>query len=254
MTILGNPIDGSGQRTGRWTIAAKLLLAFIAIATLTATAALVAVLQFGRIESAMGRLTGESLPAVKFALAVESNARAIAAAGAQLAGANSEEQRFSRMNEATERIGQLWSALSQLREATDDQAAIERLQALIAQIDGQIGQLDQTVRDRISFGSALDNAIARLTRDGGTLAELLLLLPRQTDTVQLAVNSLRGDTYRAVGLLYRSATSLDAKTVAEGQKQFDVIHARFEDALNFFVSDSSVDRAQAAPIEVAANP
>ena len=47
------------------------------------------------------------------------------------------------MSEATERIGQLWSALSQLREATDDQAAIERLQALIAQIDGQIGQLDQ---------------------------------------------------------------------------------------------------------------
>ena len=252
MTIFGNPVNGTGQRSRRWTIAAKLLLAFVVIATLTATAALVAVLQFGQIEHAMGRLTGESLPAVKFALAVESNARAISAAGAQLAGATSEEQRFSRMSEATERTGQLWSALSQLREATDDQAAIERLQALIAQIDGQIGQLDQTVRDRISFRSALDLAIARLTRDGGTLAELLLLLPRQTDTVQLAVNGLRGDTYRSVGLLYRSATSLDLKTVAEGQTQFDAIHARFDDALKFFMADPSVDRAQADPIEAAA--
>ena len=81
MTILGNPVNGPGQRSRRWTIAAKLLLAFVVIATLTATAALVAVLQFGQIEHAMGRLTGESLPAVKFALAVESNARAISAAG-----------------------------------------------------------------------------------------------------------------------------------------------------------------------------
>ncbi len=84
--MIGNLLDGAGQRTWRWTIAAKLLLAFIVIATLTAIAALVAVLQFGRIEHAMGQLTGESLPAVKFSLAVESNARAIAAAGAQLAG------------------------------------------------------------------------------------------------------------------------------------------------------------------------
>ena len=177
------------------------------IATLTAIAALVAVLQFGRIEHAMGQLTGESLPAVKFSLAVEINARAIAAAGAQLAGATSEAQRFARMSEATERIGQLWSAMSQLRDATDDSASIERLQALIAQIDGQIGQLDRNVRERISVASALDNAIARLTRDSATLAELLLLLPRQTDQVQLAVNGLRGDTYRSVGVLYRAATA-----------------------------------------------
>jgi signal transduction histidine kinase/DNA-binding response OmpR family regulator len=252
MTVTGNLLNGASQRTWRWTIATKLLLAFVVIATLTAIAALVAVLQFGRIEHAMGQLTGESLPAVKFSLAVESNARAIAAAGAQLAGATSEAQRYSRMSDATERIGQLWSTLSQLREATEDAKSIERLQALIAQIDGQIGQLDRTIREKISLGSALDNAIARLTRDSATLAELLLLLPRQNDMVQLAVNALRGDTYRSVGLLYRSATSLDLQAVAEGQKQFDVLRGRFDDSLKYYMSDPSVDRAQADPIEAAA--
>ena len=108
MTSLDRPIMEDTRRSWRRTIAAKLLAAFIIIAALTAIAAMVAVLQFGRIEAAMGQLTEESLPEVKFALAVETNARAIAAAGAQLAGANTEVQRFGRMNDATERIGQLW--------------------------------------------------------------------------------------------------------------------------------------------------
>ena len=240
-------IEGA-PRSWRRTIAAKLLAAFILIAALTAIAALVAVLQFGRIEAAMGRLTEESLPEVKFALAVESNARAIAADGARLAGATSEAQRFGRMNDATERVGQLWSALSRLRDATNDTAAIEKLQPLIAQLDGQIGQLERNVRERISVASALDIAIARLTRDSTELAERLLLLPRQSDQLQLVINGLRGDTYRGVGVLYRAATASDSKAVAAGQKQFDEIKERFEGGLNFMMADTSFDRAEAEAI------
>jgi signal transduction histidine kinase/DNA-binding response OmpR family regulator len=252
MTVTGNLPNGAGRRTWRRTIAAKLLIAFIVIATLTALAALVAVLQFGRIEHAMGQLTGESLPAVKFSLAVETNARAIAAAGAQLAGAHSEEQRFQHMNSATERVGQLWSSLSQLRDATEDTATIERLQSLIAQIDAQIGQLDRTVRERITVNAALDNAISRLTRDSATLAERLLLLPRQNDTVQPIVNMLRGDTYRGVGYLYRAATAPETKSVADAQKQFTELSERFDEALKFLASENSIDRNEAVAIGAAA--
>ncbi|MGV3635208.1 MAG: response regulator [Pseudorhodoplanes sp.] len=245
---MDQPVIGSARRSWRRTIAAKLFVSFIVIAALTAIAALVAVLQFARIESAMGQLTEESLPEVKFALAVETNARAIAAAGAQLAGANSEAQRFGRMNDATERIGQLWAAQSRLRDATNDTAAIEKLQSLIAQLDGQIGQLDRTVRERISVDSALDNAIARLTRDSADLAERLLVLPRQSDQTQLVVNGLRGDTYRSVGVLYRAATALDTKAVAEGQKQFNEIRERFDGGLDYIMKDTSFDRPEAEAI------
>lgn len=249
MTTLDEATIEGTRRSWRRTIAAKLLVAFIVIAALTAIAALVAVLQFGRIETAMGQLTEESLPEVKFALAVETNARAIAAAGAQLAGANSEAQRFTRMSDATERIGQLWSALSRLRDATDDTAAIEKLQSLIAGLDGQIGQLDRTVRERIAVDSALDNAIGRLTRDSADLAERLLLLPRQADQVQLVINGLRGDTYRSVGVLYRGATAPAAKAVAEGQKQFDEIRERFDGGLKFIMDSPEFDRTEAAAID-----
>jgi signal transduction histidine kinase/DNA-binding response OmpR family regulator len=248
MAIVDEPMMVGTGRPWRRSIAAKLLAAFIVIAALTAIAALVAVLQFGRIETAMGRLTEESLPEVKFALAVESNARAIAADGARLAGATSEAQRFSRMNDATERVGQLWSALSRLRDATNDAAVIEKLQPLIAQLDGQIGQLERNVRERISVASALDNAIARLTRDSTELAERLLLLPRQPDQLQMVINGLRGDTYRSVGVLYRAATASDANAVATGQRQFDEIRERFEGGLAFMMADTSFDRAEAEAI------
>ncbi len=248
MTTVNEAIITGAERSWRRTIAARLLAAFIVIAALTAIAALVAVLQFGRIEAAMGRLTDESLPEVKFALAVESNARAIAADGARLAGATSETQRFERMSDATDRIAKLWSAMSRLRDATNDTAAVERLQPLIAELDGQVGQLERNVRERISVASALDNAIARLTRDSTELAERLLLLPRQPDQLQLVINGLRGDTYRSVGVLYRAATASEPQAVATGQKQFDEIKDRFNGGLDFMMADTSFDRAEAEAI------
>lgn len=248
MTTVNEAIITGAERSWRRTIAARLLAAFVVIAALTAIAALVAVLQFGRIEAAMGRLTDESLPEVKFALAVESNARAIAADGARLAGATSETQRFARMNDATDRIAQLWSAMSRLRDAANDTDAVENLQPLIAQLDGQIGQLERNVRERISVASALDNAIARLTRDSTELAERLLLLPRQPDQLQLVINGLRGDTYRSVGVLYRAATASEPQAVATGQKQFDEIRDRFNGGLDFMMADTSFDRPEAEAI------
>ena len=248
MTTVNEAIITGAERSWRRTIAARLLAAFVVIAALTAIAALVAVLQFGRIEAAMGRLTDESLPEVKFALAVESNARAIAADGARLAGATSETQRFARMNDATDRIAQLWSAMSRLRDAANDTDAVENLQPLIAQLDGQIGQLERNVRERISVASALDNAIARLTRDSTELAERLLLLPRQADQLQLVINGLRGDTYRSVGVLYRAATASEPQAVATGQKQFDEIRDRFNGGLDFMMADTSFDRPEAEAI------
>ena len=105
-------INGTQRRSWRRTIAAKLLTAFAVIAALTAISALLAGLQFSRVETAMGKFTRESLPAIKYSLAVESNARAVAASSAELASATSELQRFARMNEATVRIGGWPASLS----------------------------------------------------------------------------------------------------------------------------------------------
>ena len=101
----------AGRRYWYQSIAGKLISAFILVAALTVAATLVALLQFGNIDAVMTRLTESSLPRVKYSLAVESNAKAIAAGGAQLAAATSEVQRYTYMSDSTEQIGKLWGNL-----------------------------------------------------------------------------------------------------------------------------------------------
>lgn len=235
-------INRAQRRSWRQTIAAKLLIAFAVIATLTAVAALLAGLQFNRIETAMGKLTGESLPAVKYSLAVESNARAMAASGAELAAATSELQRYARMSEATERISRVWSALSQLRSVMADNDSIEKLEKLIGQLDTGLGQLDRTIGEKIVLSTELDNSVARLTQNSAVLAESMLRLPPQDEAARNALNAMRADTYRSAGLLYQGATTMSPLVVSASQAQFDALHSRFEAALTALSEDRSLDR------------
>ena len=111
---------GAGRRSGINPSPGKLISAFILVAALTVAATLVALYQFGNIDAVMTRLTEFSLPRVKHSLAVETNAKAIAASGVQLAAATSETQRFTRMSESTEQISKLWTNLSELRSIVGD--------------------------------------------------------------------------------------------------------------------------------------
>jgi signal transduction histidine kinase/DNA-binding response OmpR family regulator len=244
-------INRAQRRSWRRTIAAKLLIAFAVIAALTAIAALLAGLQFSRVETAMGKLTTESLPAVKYSLAVESNARAVAASSSELASATSELQRFARMSEATDRIGRLWSALSRLRALMGDNDAIGKLQALVAQLDGGLGQLDRAIGGKIAVSSELDNAVARVTQNSAALAERMLQLPPQGEAAQSALNAMRADTYRSAGLLYQGATTMSALVVSASQAQFDGLRTRFQSSLDTLSQDPSLDRAQLTELSAA---
>jgi len=237
-------IDRAHHRVWRRTIAAKLLIAFAVIAALTAIAGLLAGLQFSRIETAMGKFTNENLPAVKHSFAVESNAVAAAASGAELAAATSDLQRYSRMSEATEQIGKLWSALSQLQAVTGDSEAIEKLQTLIAQLDSSLGELDRTIGEKIAVSSHLDNAMARVTQNSASLAERLLQLTPQDQAAQKALSDMQGDTYRSSGLLYQGATTMSPLVVSSTQAQFDGLVSRFQASLKTISEDPSLAREQ----------
>jgi phosphoglycerate-specific signal transduction histidine kinase len=101
MTSASRLAHPAGRRAWHQTVAGKLIAAFVLTAALTVVATMLALVQFESIDSVMHRLTRESLPAVRHSLAVESNAKAIAASGAVLADATSELQRFNGMSEAT---------------------------------------------------------------------------------------------------------------------------------------------------------
>jgi signal transduction histidine kinase/DNA-binding response OmpR family regulator len=148
------------------------------------------------------------------------------------------------MSEATDRIGRLWSALSQLRAVMGDNDAIEKLQALVAQLDGGLGQLDRAIGEKIAVSTELDNAVARVTQNSAALAERMLQLPSHGDGAQSAVNAMRADTYRSAGLLYQGATTLSPLVVSASQAQFDALGSRFQSSLDILSQDPSLDRTQ----------
>ncbi len=231
--IEGN-LPAAKRRFWYQSIAGKLISAFILVAGLTVAATLVAIVQFGNIDNVLTRLTELSLAAVKYSLAVESNAKAIAAGSAQLAAATSEVQRFRRMSELTEQIGNLWSNLSHLRAVIGDTAKTTRLQSLIASIDERVGQLDRAVRERIALVAARDRASNHIPDSaealGGALAlEVLQATPRSgTNDAQIlaTIYEIRADIAAAAALLYQVPAVDKADAVVRLQKSFDGVRER----------------------------
>jgi len=235
---LSPPTD---HRSWYRTVGGKLVMAFVLAAALTVIATLVALVQFHNIDAVMGRLTGTSLPAVKYSLAVETNAKAIAASGARLAAATSELQRFTGMSEATEKIGSLWSALSQLRAVSGDTAGMMRLQALIAGIDGRLGQLDRTIRDKILTVSARDKVAVRIPIAAEALVQRLAPFAGQDASARSALE-LRADGHLAADLLHRALALDKADALKTLQQQFETVRARILNGADALQSDAQIDQ------------
>ncbi len=224
----GNSPEAS--RSWYRTIAGKLLVAFILISALTVIATLVAIFQFRNIDNVISQLTEQSLPAVKHSFAVESNAKAIAAAGAQLASATNDVQHFNRMSESTERIGNLWSALSQLRTISGETPATTKLQTLIASIDERLGQLDRLVRERISSYSAREKLADRVSPTVDTVNKLLSAATGQ-NAVRRA-QEIRTDIYLISDLLHQVSGSDKPDQIKVLQTRFGEAAARLQETMN----------------------
>lgn len=218
------------RRSWYQTIAGKLLIAFVLISALTIIATLVALVQFRNIDAVISQLTEQSLPEVKHSLAVESNAKAIAAAGAQLASATNDVQHFNRMSQSTERIGNLWTALSQLRAVAGENDNISKLQTLIAGIDERLGQLDRLVRERISSYSAREKLADRVAETAERVNRLLASVTGQT-AVRRA-QEIRADVYIVSDLLHQVSGSDKLDQIKVLQQRFDEAAGRLQEALS----------------------
>jgi signal transduction histidine kinase/DNA-binding response OmpR family regulator len=226
------------------TIAGKLLIAFILISALTIIATLVALVQFRSIDAVISQLTEQSLPEVKHSLAVETNAKAIAAAGAQLASATNDVQHFNRMSQSTERIGNLWSALSQLRSVAGENDSISKLQTLIAGIDERLGQLDRLVRERISSYSAREKLVDRVSETTERVNKLLSAVTGQAAIRR--TQEIRADVYVVSDLLHQVSGSDKLDQIKLLQERFDEANTRLQEALNAASERSTGAGARAA--------
>lgn len=239
MTADRTPLSTTNDRSWYRTVGGRLVAAFMLAAALTVIATALALVQFNNIDAVMSRLTGQSLPAVKYSLAADTNARAIAAGGAQLAAATTELQRFNGMSEATERIGHLWAALSQLRAVSGDTAGMMRLQALIAAIDERLGHLDRVIREKIYTVSAREKVAAQIPPATEALAQRLAPLVGMDGTARAAL-ALRADAFLAADLLHRALALDNPDLLKTLQQQFETVRGRILRAADALQADTQI--------------
>lgn len=252
MTSGDVPLQGVPRRAWYRTIAGKLVTAFTLIAVLTVIASVVALVQFRRIDEVITGLTGSSLPAVKYSLAVETSAKAIAAGGAQIAAATSETQRFFKMSESSEQIGNLWSALNALRAAGGASAPIGRLQTLIASIDSRLGELDRVVQEKIVQVAMRERAARRIFPESERLARAIAAAASAGGSPAApALSEMQADAGLAGSLLHQVSLA-DRKDAIEGlQRQFDEVSAKLAASVETLKAAPGFDVRQGGEIETA---
>lgn len=250
-----------GRRAWRHSIGGKLLIAFGLIAGLTIGATFLSLMRFGQIETVLHGLVDVSMPALKLSMDVQSRASDVIETAGEVGGAQDEIERFNGMATATERIGNLWQAIEKLRTVVADEQTMLPIQALVARIDSQVGELNRTVGEGISasqaparvfqqigattvaankaFASVLDQAKAA-PADSDPIAEA-----RQYSARVAELHEVRSDFNDAARILssVRQANSNEALSALRAQ--FDETFSRFQSGLEKLRKDMAPDNAAA---------
>ena len=148
------PRDISNAGAGRhWyhSVAGRLLVAFMLIATLTVVGTAISIYRFANLGDVLHRLIDVSLPAVKLSLGIETDATQVAITAGQLGEADDAVALFEQNEKLTDQIAHLWAGLNALRAAVGDAAPTMRLQEQVAVIDGKVGELNRAATDKIAL-------------------------------------------------------------------------------------------------------
>ena len=239
------PVDKSaprGKRAWRHSIGGKLLIAFGLIAALTIGAAFLSLVRFGQIESVLRGLVDVSMPALKLSMDVQSRTADVIETAAEVGNAQNEVERFNGMSTATDRIGTLWQAIARLRAVVIDDRTMDPIQALIARIDSQVGDLNRTVSDGLSASQApvkLFQQIGATTATANKTIATMLAQVNDARAVPVAdpagasallgeLHDLRGDFGDASRILVSVRQANNSEALNSFRKEFDATFSRVQ--------------------------
>jgi signal transduction histidine kinase/DNA-binding response OmpR family regulator len=241
------PAAAADTRSWYQSIAGKLLLAFGLIVALTVGGTWLSVIRFNDVDAVMHRLTDASLPAVKLALGVESTAKDVITTATNVGQAESETDRFERMDVLSNDISRLWSILSELRAIVGDTPATSQLQDVVASIDAVVGELNRTTSDIVvlterrrkatallASASAkaigLVDALAAATEAAPPIGEPADVSARaaQTSLLLRSIANVRADLPAVTVTLYQVGAAEAAERLPPLTQELDATRARLE--------------------------
>src|SRR6516225_3680749 len=155
--------DADTQRSSRFGIKAKLFLAFLFLASLTAVASVVAWYAFRDIERAVTRVTLESLPDTINALTSAEKSVEIAAAAPELMTVGSQEERVLEQAKLEERTRTLAALIDNLNASNAPHESTIALSNLEREITAKLKELNVAIEKRIRLEAERQTATRALS-------------------------------------------------------------------------------------------
>ena len=243
MTQLPSDIShlGAGRR---WyhSVAGRLLVAFMLIATLTVVGTAISIYRFANLGDVLHRLIDVSLPAVKLSLGIDTDATQVAITAGQLGEADDAVALFEQNEKLTDQIAHLWAGLNALRAAVGDAAPTMRLQEQVAVIDGKVGELNRAATEKIALSDR-----RRQIANGLTTAAADLFA--KVDELRAAVASAPSGGERfneIVKQTFLLGTLVTQSATINKPQQFAALRGRLDDAKRRLTDDVGA-LAQALP-------
>ena len=164
-------------------------------------------MRFNDVGNVMGRLTGRSLPAVSISLNLEAKTTKAAAIAAELARANRDDQRVTRLAALQQQIAEVKGLLDRLQQVSGTTPTVERLRSLVSAIDAEMGQLDDVVRQKVLIVNQREASTAAVTPGTEALSRLLAPLADEIILTRRSRWRYRPPRRRGAGHRYRSTAA-----------------------------------------------
>jgi signal transduction histidine kinase/DNA-binding response OmpR family regulator len=264
--VASDLVAPEARRAWYQSIAVKLQVAFGLIVGLTIGASLLALTRFDDANEVVGRLTRESMPAVKLSLGLEGRAAAVSSAAAEQARSVSEADRAARKQELDRRMKELRDGLAQLTPLVGETETMSALAELASDMEDEIAELDQAMQDKLARAVSREAAVKAVAAATDALVEALApsaekliaamkgavdpgnvandeqvrRVIRERMTVLQAIYDTRSDVIGVSNILNRAATADDRSQIPELNARFGSLYGRIQRNLDIVISDSNV--------------
>jgi len=174
--------DGRGRssKTGglnrsilRLGVRGRLYAAFFGISFFVVLAASVSIVSFFRVDRALVKITGDSVPLAIISLDLSRQAERIVAAAPALLNVTSTEQQSAlsaKLNEDVDRLNEL---LKKLSEHDIEPEAVSSIRRAVDQLRATLAALDRVMTARLSISNAMRSELARKREIGAKLNSIL---------------------------------------------------------------------------------
>lgn len=170
----------------RFSISAKLQLAFGVVAGLTVIAAAVAFLSFETVEQGLQNVTSREVPVTLDAMRLSAISRDISATAARFISARTVADQRAALASIGEKRGDLATVLGRMQQVSGDTAALATLGNLSQRLEANLAALEEAITQRTAIRAQIDSLLDQTHHIYAEIIERLRIRSDRNEALEIA--------------------------------------------------------------------